>query len=109
MMRDRAQQLLGIAAVIAALVAVWVLALAPKRELANRIVLAEGTRDAAVTRAAAGDRARATYDRDYAAVARLGKAVPANADVPSLVVQLETAARRAKVDFRAVSVLDTTP
>ena len=42
-------------------------------------------------------------------MARLGKAVPVNADVPSLVFQLETAARRAKVDFRAVSVLDSTP
>ena len=50
-------------------------------------------RDAAVARAAAADRARAGYDRDYATVARLGKAVPENADVPSLVYQLETAAR----------------
>jgi hypothetical protein len=113
MMRDRGQLLLGIAALVAALVAVWMLALAPKREhvadLAGRIVLAEGDRDAALARATAGTRALATYGHDYATVARLGKAVPVSADVPSLVFQLESAARRAKVDFRGVSVLDTTP
>jgi len=41
-------------------------------------------------------------------VARLGKAVPAKADVPSLVYQLESAARAAKVDFRSISVQSST-
>jgi hypothetical protein len=113
MMSERNRLFVGLAVTVGAIIAVWVYALAPKREqaagLATRVAQAERARDDALTRAGAADRARAGYDKDYSTVARLGKAVPENADVPSLVYQLETAARRAKVDFRAVSVLDTTP
>jgi hypothetical protein len=113
MMSERNRLFVGLAVTACAIAALWVYALAPKREeaskLATRIAQAEQVRDAALSRAGAADLARAGYDRDYGTVARLGKAVPENADVPSLVYQLETAARRAKVDFRAVSVLDTTP
>jgi hypothetical protein len=112
-MSPRLRMLLGIALTIGIVAAAWVLVVAPKREeaaqLRAEVVQAEQRRDDARQRAAIADRARATYARDYATVARLGKAVPANADVPSLVYQLESAARRAKVDFRAVSVLDSTP
>ena len=112
-MTESGKIMLSVVGLIAAVAAVWVLLLAPKREdaavLQTRVVAAEQQRDAALSRAAEAERARATYDRDYATVARIGKAVPVNADVPSLVYQLESAARRAKVDFRAVSVLDSTP
>jgi Tfp pilus assembly protein PilO len=112
-MNANGRLLIGLAATVAALAAIWMTVLAPKREeaaaLATSIAQAEQVRDAALASAATADRARATYDRDYGTVARLGKAVPQNADVPSLVYQLETAARRAKVDFRSVSVLDAAP
>jgi Tfp pilus assembly protein PilO len=112
-MSEPGKILLSVVALVAAVAAAWVLVLAPKREqaakLQTQVVAAELQRDAALARAAEAEQARAAYDRDYATVARLGKAVPVNADVPSLVFQLETAARRAKVDFRAVSVLDSTP
>jgi hypothetical protein len=112
-MTATARLLIGLAATIGALLAIWMTALAPKREkaagLATQITQAEQVRDAALASAATADSARASYDRDYGTVARLGKAVPQNADVPSLVYQLETAARRAKVDFRSVSVLDAPP
>jgi hypothetical protein len=112
-MSTRDRSLLAIAATMGLVVALWLLAVAPKRHeaaaLAVGVAQAERTRDDAIARAATADQARATYAHDYATVARLGKAVPANADVPSLVFQLESAARRAKVDFRAVSVLDSAP
>lgn len=112
-MTEPGKIVLSVVGLIAAVAAAWVLLLAPKREqaatLQTKVVAAEQQRDAALARAAAAEQARASYDRDHATVARLGKAVPVNADVPSLVYQLETAARRAKVDFRAVSVLDDTP
>lgn len=102
--------LLGVAVTVAAIAALWLLAVAPEREQASslgaQVALATQARDAALTRAATAEAARARYGRDYATVARLGKAVPVSADVPSLVFQLESVARRAKVDFRAVSVLD---
>lgn len=93
--------------------AFWFLALAPKREQAAdigaQVTAAEARRDAAVTQATQAELAKATYRRDYATIARLGKAVPPRADVPSLVYQLESAAKNAKVDFRAVAVQDSPP
>lgn len=105
--------LLGIAATGALVVALWLLAVSPKREqassLGDQVAQAQRTRDDALASAAVADQARAGYPRAYATVARLGKAVPPNADVPSLVYQLSAAAHRAKVDFRAVDVLDSVP
>lgn len=96
---------LGVAGVMAAL---WFFVVAPKREEARavtaEVIAAEQRRDIAQEQAAASEQAKATYRRDYATVARLGKAVPAKADVPSLVYQLESAARAAKVDFRSISM-----
>jgi hypothetical protein len=104
--RDRS--VLGILAVAAAIAAVWFLAVAPKRheaaDLGAQVAQAQARLDTAGTRAAAAEQARARYPKDYATVARLGKAVPSRADVASLLFQLETAARAAKVDFRSVTV-----
>jgi Tfp pilus assembly protein PilO len=113
MMDARTRLLLGILATVGVIAAAWLLAVAPRREhataLGAQVAQAQRTRDDALARAAAAEQARATYARDYATVARLGKAVPVSTDVPSLVFQLESAARRAKVDFRAVTVLDSVP
>ena len=73
-----------------------------RASLGDQLTLAEVRLADANARASTAEQARATYARDYATVARLGKAVPVSADVPSLVFQLESAARKAKVDFRAV-------
>jgi hypothetical protein len=99
--------------VAAILGALWFLALAPDRqrasELAGLVTTAEARRAAAITKVAGAERAKAHYATDYATLARLGKAVPPKADVPSLVFQLETAARTAKVDFRKVTLSDAPP
>ncbi|MEA2150431.1 MAG: hypothetical protein QOD69_2261 [Solirubrobacteraceae bacterium] len=106
--RDRIVAL--VVAAVAAVGAIWFLAVAPKRQqaagLGAQVAQAEQRRDEATTRAAAAEATRATYGRDYATIARLGKAVPPRADVASLVFQLETVARAANVDFRSVSVED---
>jgi len=112
-MTARLSIVLGIAVTVGVLVAMWMLAVAPKRQdaadLGDRLAQAELRLVDANARAATAQSARATYARDYATVARLGKAVPVSTDVPSLVFQLETAARKAKVDFRAVSAPDVVP
>lgn len=109
-MSGRLQIVLGVALTVAAVAAAWMFLVAPKREdaaaLGAQLSTARARLVDANARAATAAQARATYARDYATVARLGKAVPVNADVPSLVFQLETAARRAKVDFRAVTASD---
>jgi hypothetical protein len=48
--------------------------------------------------------AKASYKTNYATLARLGKAVPADDDVRSLLVQLEAAADRTGVDFRQIEL-----
>ena len=112
-MNPRLRIALGIVAAVGVLAALWIGAVAPKREeaadLGARVEQAEQRRDDATARAIRAEQARATYARDYATVARLGKAVPPTTDVPSLVFQLESAAHGAKVDFRAVNVLDAAP
>jgi hypothetical protein len=52
----------------------------------------------------AGQQARATYSASYATVARLGKAVPTDDDIPSLVYQLDATAEATGVDFRSVKL-----
>jgi hypothetical protein len=107
-MSTRDRYVLGILAVAAAVAAVWFLAVAPQRReaagLGAQVAQAQARRDAANARAATVEQARAAYRKDYATVARLGKAVPPRADVASLVYQLEAAARAAHVDFRSVTV-----
>jgi hypothetical protein len=89
----------------------WFMVLAPKRAdlsvVDGQITQAETQRDAAVASAQAADQAKSRYLRDYETVARLGKAVPADDDVASLVYQLETIARRNKIDFRSVKLTAT--
>jgi hypothetical protein len=109
-MSERNRMVLLVVAVAAAIGAIWILAVAPKREQAadigSQVAQAEQRRDDALARATTAESSRATYSRDYATIARLGKAVPPRADVASLVFQLEAAARAAKVDFRSVTVED---
>ena len=105
-LRERA--ILGCIGMTVIVALLWFAVLAPKRQeatdLAAQVTQAEQARSDAVARAASGDTAKAGYQRDYATVARLGKAVPTQPDMPSLVYQLEKAARDAKVDLRALSV-----
>ena len=112
-MNPRMRLVLSIAVAAGIAAAAWLLAVAPKREQASQlgteVTVAQARLTDVSARAAAADQARATYGHDYATVARLGKAVPVNADVPSLVYQLESAARRVKVDFRAVNASDPAP
>ena len=107
-MSAQTRMIAAVLAVVALMAGFWFLLLAPKRtEISaakDKVVQAETRRDAAVAAAGQADQARAGYQKDYATVARLGKAVPADDDVASLIYQLETIARANKIDFRAVKL-----
>jgi hypothetical protein len=107
-MTSRDRLVLAILAVAGVMAALWFFVVTPKRDEAKAVTVqvtaAEKRRDTANEEAAVAEQAKLTYHRDYATVARLGKAVPVKADVPSLVYQLETAARAARVDFRSITV-----
>jgi hypothetical protein len=104
--RDRSVLIVvGFLAVVAAF---WLLALSPKRkevsDVSTQLQSAQARLSAAQATAASAESARQSYDSDYATVARLGKAVPVDDDVPSLVYQLEHTAHSSKIDFRSISV-----
>jgi Tfp pilus assembly protein PilO len=61
-------------------------------------------RDNARSALAAGAQAREAYRRDTATLAMVGKAVPGDDGVPSLLYQVEGAARRAGVRFASVAL-----
>lgn len=110
-MTTRDRTVLMVVGLLVAAAGFWFLALAPKRDdaaaLKTKITAAQGELDAAKAAAATAEEARKRYASDYATVARLGKAVPADDDVPSLLVQLEQAADDAEVDFRTIKVEST--
>jgi hypothetical protein len=86
----------------------WFFALAPKRkqatDLQGQVAKQELRLAAARGQAVAAEQAKNRYDADYAAVAALGQAVPADDDVPSLIVQVDRAAEREGVSFRSLAL-----
>jgi len=107
--RDRI--VLAVVALAATLAAAWFVLLAPKRgevaRLDQQIAVEQQRLDSGRASAAQAVRAKATYRSDYAVVAGLGKAVPVDDQVPSLLDQLERAADGAKIDFRALKLSGT--
>jgi len=105
----RRNSMLLVAVAVAAVVgAYFMLALSPKREEAAKLDKQITAQQAALTQAeaevASYEEARANYRANYAMIARLGKAVPADDDVRSLLVQVNAAADGAGVDFRTINV-----
>ena len=105
----RRNSLLLVVVGVAALVgAYWMLALAPKRQeaasLDKQIAAKQAALNDAEAQVAEYDKARQNYRVNYEMIARLGKAVPADDDVRSLMVQVNTAADRAGVDFHKIDV-----
>jgi hypothetical protein len=95
-------------AAVAAIAAFYFLALSPKRDesarLDGEIATKQSQLDQARAQAASYEHARANHRENYTTLTRLGKAVPADDDVRSLLVQLNDAAERSKVDFHAITV-----
>jgi Tfp pilus assembly protein PilO len=105
---SRNKILIPVVALVVAAGAFWFLALAPKREEIAKLDSDIAAKQAEVEQSkllvAGYEKAKANYRTNYAKLASLGKAVPADDDVRSLIVQLDDAARRSNVDFRALNV-----
>jgi Tfp pilus assembly protein PilO len=96
---------------IVALVAVggyWKFALVPKREqaaeLERKVIAAEAQLAQTQSLIATYKDAKGQYQINYSTVVRLGKAVPADDDTRSLVVQLDAAAKRSGIDFDSIDI-----
>ncbi|HVE69230.1 MAG TPA: hypothetical protein VNB64_11675 [Solirubrobacteraceae bacterium] len=107
-MTQRDRLVVGIVLAVVGLGAFFMLVLKPKREEASRlaaqVTAAQDRVQTARADLVAGQAARATYASNYATVARLGKAVPTDDDIPSLVYQLDSTAEATGVDFRSVKL-----
>jgi hypothetical protein len=93
---------------MAALAGFWFLGLAPKRKEATDLQAQIATQTEQLTTAQASAaqarQAKARYNGDYAAVAKLGKAVPKSDALPSLVYQLQSVAHSARIDFTSLKI-----
>jgi hypothetical protein len=88
-------------------VAYWFLLLAPKREDAatagDEVAKQEQRRDNARAALSQASTARTGFRNDYTQLVRLGKAIPARVDMPSLLVQLDRAAQGTGIRFTAIT------
>ena len=100
--------LLTVVAAVAASAAFFFLVLSPKRDeiaaLDAQIAAKQGELTTNQQLVADYQAAKGGYRTAYASVVRLGKAVPVEDDVRSLVVQIDGAARKAGVNFQSISV-----
>jgi Tfp pilus assembly protein PilO len=81
----------------------WFMVLAPKRaesqKVSQQLTQAQESRDTAQQQVTQLNGAKSTFPSDYATVVRLGKAVPTTLDMPSLLVQLDRAARGTGIEI----------
>jgi Pilus assembly protein, PilO len=103
--RDRLV-LVGICA-LAVLAAVWLLLVSPERKQAGKLTAEASAASAqlasAESEAASAHKAQQRYAAAYASVVRLGKAVPASEEVPSLIYQLAQASNRKHLQFTSIT------
>jgi type II secretory pathway pseudopilin PulG len=104
--RDR--PVLIVVGLLAVLGGFWFLAISPKRkeaaDVTTQLAAAQTRLDTATAAASGAEAAKAKYASDYATVARLGKAVPVDDEVPSLVYQLSHTAHLNDIDFRSIKL-----
>jgi hypothetical protein len=104
--RDR--KIMGLLLPLVLVGAYWFFALAPMRSEATKVTQelaeAQGKRDTAQAQVGQLNAAKRSFAGDYATVIRMGKAVPDSVDMPSLLIQLDRAARGTGVEIREITV-----
>jgi hypothetical protein len=109
--RDR--KILVFLAPLLLIAAYWFLLLAPKREevttASENLTVQEDRLEAARSAASTADDAKDDFQASYATIVRLGKAIPATVDMPSLLVQLEAAAEGTGIRFNTIAAGERTP
>src|SRR5262249_8667202 len=102
--RDRT--ILLVLAAVLALGGFWFFAIKPKRAESQSLTAQLGQQQTRLQSAqsvvASGRAPKAAYHHNATVVAELGKAIPADEDVASLVYQLQSGSRNAKVTFDSI-------
>jgi Tfp pilus assembly protein PilO len=107
---DRDRKLLLAFVPIVVIAAYWFLLLAPKRDEAAKageeLTKQEQRLDAARVAARSATTAKDNFSTAYAQVVRIGKAIPAELDMPGLIVQLDHAAAGTGISFTKIATGD---
>lgn len=110
---ERDRKIVFVILPVVVLAAFWFLLLAPQRKEAQRIGdevgQAEVERDQAVALANEAESSKDDFKTDYAALLTLGKAIPSTVDMPSLLVQLDSAASGTDITFTSVRAGERQP
>jgi Tfp pilus assembly protein PilO len=104
------QLILGAVALVALIAGFWLLVLSPKRHQASELQGDVDQLHASLAQAqqdiAAGQEAQKSFGLSYRRMVVLGKAVPADSEQTSLLVQLQGLATRSGVDFQSIDLGD---
>jgi hypothetical protein len=104
--RDRMVILIVLA--LAGVAAAWMFVVSPKRHqasaLSSQISTQQSQLDSVRSQVIAGETARKEFTGQYQQLAELGEAVPPDDDVPSLIYQLQGAAKATGVSFRSLQL-----
>ncbi|HEV3071538.1 MAG TPA: type II secretion system protein GspM [Solirubrobacteraceae bacterium] len=106
-MTTRDRLVLMTVVVLGVLAAGWILGVSPEREKAAKldaeVSAAQTTLATAQGQLAEAQGAQSQYSTAYASVVKLGKAVPADEEVPSLVYELDQASHQKNVEFNSIA------
>jgi type II secretory pathway pseudopilin PulG len=93
--------------VLGVLAAGWLLGVSPEREKAAKldaeVSAAQGQLTTAQAALSEAKGAQAQYTTAYASLVRLGQAVPADEEVPSLVYELDQASTQKRIEFNSIA------
>lgn len=107
-MRSSNRLIASILVVAALAIGFWILLLGPKREEASALSSEVGQLQVALSeaqsKAAAAEAARRDFPTDYRQLVVLGQAVPAGDEASSLLVELNTIAKKARVRFDSIEL-----
>ena len=105
---DRDRKIVMLIVPVLLIAVYWFLILSPKRKeaqkLSTQVTKTQQARDAAVAQANTLEQAKSSFASQYSEMVRLGKAIPTEVDMPSLVVQLDQAARGTGIQFSDIKV-----
>jgi Tfp pilus assembly protein PilO len=108
MKNESAKTALAVVFVIAIAAAFWLILLSPKRDQANELKDQAATLttelESAQAQANEALAAKKDYAADYAQLVQIGKAVPADAATPSLLVELEALGAVTHTNFHSISL-----
>ena len=106
-MSDRDRKILIAIVPLLVLVVYWFVLFSPKREAAStaaaELSVQEERRDAAQATVDQANASKTDFAADYGEIVRLGKAIPAQVDMPSLLLQLDGAARGTGITFTRIA------